>query len=99
LGTAKVLSGNEAREQMTVTLAIEIKPDLRQKLTGLAERPRRSADALAAEAVASYVEEESRILDGIARGRADMNAGRLVPRREAIDELDAAIASAAELSR
>jgi predicted transcriptional regulator len=46
--------------------------------------------------VASYVERESHILDGIARGLADMKAARLVPHDEAMDELDAAIAMAAE---
>jgi predicted transcriptional regulator len=80
---------------MTVTLTIELKPDLKRKLAELAERTHRPAAALAAEAVASYVEEESRILDGVARGLADMREGRLVPHDEAMDELDAAIDLAA----
>jgi predicted transcriptional regulator len=81
---------------MTATLTIELKPDLRRKLAELAERTHRPAGALAAEAVASYVEQQSRILDGIARGLADMKAGRLVPHGEAMDELDAVIGLAAE---
>ncbi|MGO9171103.1 MAG: CopG family ribbon-helix-helix protein [Rhodomicrobium sp.] len=81
---------------MTATLTIELKPEVGQKLSELSERTRQPAAALAAEAVASYVERESRILDAIARGLADMKAGRLVPHDEAMDELDAAIELAAE---
>ena len=80
---------------MTALLTIELKPDVRRKLTELAERTHQPAAELAAEAVASYVEQEGRILEGIARGLADMTAGRLVPHEEAMDELDAAIALAA----
>jgi predicted transcriptional regulator len=88
-------SGNEAGERMTATLTIELKPEVGQKLS---ERTRQPAAALAAEAVASYSERESHILDGVARGLADMKAGRLVPHDEAMDELDAAISLAAESS-
>ena len=77
---------------MTATLTIELKPEVRRKLAELSERTRRPVAELAAEAVASYVERESGILEGIARGLAGMNAGRLVPHDEAVDELDAAIA-------
>ncbi len=87
--------GNEACEPMNATLTIELKPEVGQKLSELSERTRQPATALAAEAVAAYVERESYILDGIARGLADMEAG-LVPHDEAMDELDAAIELAAE---
>jgi predicted transcriptional regulator len=90
-------SGNEACEPMTATLTIELKPEVEQKLSELSERTRQPAAALAAEAVAAFVERESHILDAIARGLADMKAGRLVPHNEAMDELDAAIALAAEI--
>lgn len=89
-------SGNEAYERMTATLTIELKPEVEQKLSELSERTCQPAAALAAEAIASYVERESHILDAIARGLADMKAGRLVPHDEAMDELDAAIELAAE---
>ncbi len=81
---------------MTATLTIKLKPEVGQELAELSARTCQPAAALAAEAVATYVEHESRILDGIARGLADMKAGRLVPHDEAMDELDVAIASAAE---
>ncbi len=81
---------------MTATLTIELKPEVGQKLSELSERTQQPAAALAAEAIASYVERESHVLDGIARGLADMKAGRLVPHDEAMDELDAAIELAAE---
>jgi predicted transcriptional regulator len=81
---------------MTATLTIELKPEVGQKLTELSARTHRTAAELAAEAVVSYVEHESRTLDGIARGLADMKAGRIVPHDQAMDELDAAIALAAK---
>ncbi len=81
---------------MTATLTIELKPEVSQKLAELSARTRQPAAALAAEAVASYVEHENSILDGIARGLDDLKFGRLVPHEEAMDELDAAIALAAE---
>jgi predicted transcriptional regulator len=89
-------SGNEACERMTATLTIELKPEVGQKLSELSARTRQPAAALAAEAVAAYVERESHILDAIARGLADMKAGRLAPHDEAMNQLDAAIALAAE---
>ncbi len=81
---------------MTATLTIELQPEVSQKLAELSARTRQPAAELAAEAVASYVEHESRILDGIARGLADMKAGRLVPHADAMDELDVAIELAAK---
>ena len=80
---------------MTATLTIELKPEVGRALRTIGAHPPAAA-ALAAEAVASYVERESCILDAIARGLADMKAGRLVPHDEAMDELDAAIELAAE---
>ncbi len=74
---------------MTATLTIELQPEVSQKLAELSARTRQPAAELAAEAVASYVEHESRIREGVARGLADMKAGRLVPHDEAMDELDA----------
>ncbi len=81
---------------MTATLTIELQPEVRQKLGELSARTHQPAAALAADAIAAYVEHESRILDGIARGLDDMTAGRLVPHEDAMDELDAAIEQAAK---
>ena len=80
---------------MTATLTIELHPEAARKLASLAERSGHPAEELAAEAVAFYIERETSAIEGIARGLADMKAGRLVPHDEAMDELDAAIASAA----
>jgi predicted transcriptional regulator len=49
---------------------------------------------LAAEAIAAFVEHESVVLDGIARGFADLQNGNLVSHDAAMDELDAVIAAA-----
>ncbi len=80
--------------QEAAALKVQPRPEIERKLTRLPERTHRPVAALAADAVASYVERESAILDGIARGLDDMRAGRLVPHGEAMDELDAAIAAA-----
>ncbi len=80
-------------------LTVRLKPEIERKLATLSERTQRTAAALAADAIASYVERESAILDGIARGLDDMRAGRLVPHDEAMDELDAAIAAAGQMRR
>ncbi len=52
------------------------------------------AQNLAAEAVESYVNRELRIIEGIQRGLADMEAGRVTPHKEAMDRIDAAIEAA-----
>lgn len=76
------------------SLTIRLTPAVEQKLARLSTQTRRTAAALAADAVASYVERESRILEAIAKGLDDMRAGRVVPHAEAMDEIDAAIGAA-----
>lgn len=78
----------------TTTLTIRLSPETKAKLARLAEGTRRSRAFLAGEAVASYVERELAIAEGIERGLADMEAGRLVPHDEAMAELYAAIEEA-----
>ncbi|MGO8954670.1 MAG: CopG family transcriptional regulator [Rhodomicrobium sp.] len=79
---------------MSAILTIELDAEVRQKLARLSERTRQPAASLAAEAVACYVEHESRVLDGIASGLEDMKSGRLVSHDDAMDEVDAVIAAA-----
>jgi predicted transcriptional regulator len=88
------LHAKEKEMQEPSVIAVPLRPGVERKLARLSERTRRSAAALAADAIASYVDRESAILDGIARGMDDMRSGRLVPHDEAMDELDAAIAAA-----
>jgi predicted transcriptional regulator len=75
----------------STTLTIRLSPDTKAKLARLAEGTRRSRAFLAGEAVAAYVERELAIAEGIERGLADVEAGRLVPHEEAMAELYAAI--------
>ena len=55
---------------------------------------RRSKSFLAAEAVSAYVERELEIIEGIRRGMADVEAGRVVPHDEAMAEVQAVIDAA-----
>lgn len=80
----------------SAAFTVPLQPDVARKLARLSERTQRPADEMAADAIASYVERETAILDGIARGFEDLRAGRLVPHDDAMDELDAAIAAAGQ---
>lgn len=78
----------------SATLTIRVSPDVKAKLGRLAAGTRRSKSYLAAEAVAAYVERELEIIDGVQRGLADVEAGRVVPHDEAMAEVYAVIDSA-----
>ena len=60
----------------------------------MAHDTRRSKSFLAAAAVSAYVDRELEIIDGIRRGLADVNAGRVVSRGDAMDEIDPPIEAA-----
>lgn len=57
------------------------------ELDRIASATSRSRSFLAGEAVAAYVDRELEIIDGIKRGMADAEAGRLVPHEEAMAEI------------
>ena len=76
-------------------MTIRVSAETRGKLERLATDTRRSESLLAAEAVSSFVERELAIVDGIRRGIADVEAGRIVPHDEAMAEIDAVIEAAA----
>lgn len=78
----------------STTMTIRVPLEIRAKLERLAADTRRSKSFLAAEAVASYVDRELAILDGIRHGLADMAAGRLVAHDVAMAEIDAIVAAA-----
>ena len=82
----------------STTMTIRVTPEIKRKLERIAADTRRSKSFLAAEAVSAYVERELAIIEGIKRGMADAEAGRLVPHDEAMDEIHAAI-DAAETDR
>lgn len=75
----------------TTTMTIRVSEDTREKLDRLATGMRRSRSFLAAEALTAYVERELQIIEGIQRGLADVQAGRIIPHDEAMDQLDAMI--------
>lgn len=82
----------------STTMTIRVTPDLKEKLGRLAQGTRRTRSYLAAEAVEAYVNRELEIIEGIQRGLADMDAGRVTPHDEAMDRIDAAIAAASKSS-
>ena len=75
----------------TSTMTIRLDETVKNKLERLAHDTRRSKSFLAAEAVSAYVERELEIIEGIQRGLADVEAGRVVPHDEAMAEIYAAI--------
>lgn len=78
----------------SATMTIRIATDTKRKLERLAADTRRSKSFLAAEAVSAYVERELAIIDGVQRGLADVEAGRVVPHDAAMYEVQAVIDAA-----
>lgn len=75
----------------TETMTIRVSAETKRKLERIAAGTRRSKSFLAGEAVSAYVDRELEIVEGIKRGLADVEAGRVVPHDEAMAELYAAI--------
>ena len=75
----------------STTMTIRVPSELKEKLGRLAHGTRRSRSYLAGEAVAAYVERELTIIDGIHRGLADVEAGRITTHDDAMDQVDALI--------
>ncbi len=78
----------------TATMTIRPSSETKRKLERLAVDTRRSKSFLAAEAVSTYVERELEIIDGIRKGMADAEAGRVVADDEAMAEIQAVIDAA-----
>lgn len=79
----------------STTLTVRLKPEIKEQLARLSATTSRSRAFLAAEAIEAYVARESELIAGIQRGLTDVQAGRVMPHDEAMDELDAAIEEAA----
>jgi predicted transcriptional regulator len=75
-------------------MTIRVRSDVKEKLDRIAADTQRSKSFLAGEAVAAYVDRELEIIDGIKRGLADAEAGRVVPHDQAMSEVYAAIEAA-----
>ncbi|MGO1076935.1 CopG family ribbon-helix-helix protein [Inquilinus sp. CA228] len=70
----------------STTMTIRLDPEVKEKLGRIARDTRRSRSFLAAEAVAAFVDRELEIIEGIQRGLADMEAGRVVPHEQVVAE-------------
>ncbi|MBY5771469.1 ribbon-helix-helix protein, CopG family [Rhizobium leguminosarum] len=71
----------------STTMTIRVRPDVKEKLDRIAADTQRSKSFLAGEAVAAYVERELEIIEGIKRGMADAEAGRVIPHDQAVAEM------------
>jgi len=85
----------------STTMTIRVRSDVKEKLGQIATDTRRSKSFLAGEAVAAYVEREMEIIEGIKRGQADAQSGRIVPHSQVIARMrqlveDAKVEKAAE---
>jgi predicted transcriptional regulator len=78
----------------STTMTIRVPADLKEKLARLALSTRRTKSWLAAEAVEAYVNRELQIIEGVRRGLADKEAGRVTPHDEVISMADGIIAQA-----
>jgi predicted transcriptional regulator len=83
----------------TSTMTIRVSTTVKEKLERLAHDTRRSKSFLAAEAVSAYVERELEIIEGIQRGLADVEAGRVVPHAQVMAEARQIIADAKKSRR
>ncbi len=73
------------------TVTVRLNPATKLRLEELAQQTRRTKSFLAGEAIADYVERELAIVEGIKRGMADVEAGRVVPHEEAMRRIRATI--------
>jgi predicted transcriptional regulator len=80
-------------------MTIRLDPEVKEKLGRIARDTRRSRSFLAAEAVAAFVDRELEIIDGIQRGVADMEAGRVVSHEDVVAESRAVIDAAKKAGR
>ncbi|MBN9241979.1 MAG: CopG family ribbon-helix-helix protein [Mesorhizobium sp.] len=69
------------------TVTVRISPETKSRLETLARQMRRTKSFLAGEAIADYVDRESKIIEGILQGLEDMEAGHVVPHDEAMARL------------
>ncbi len=78
----------------STTMTIRVSPETKEKLERIATNTKRSKSFLAAEAVSAYVDHELQIIEGINRGLADVEAGRVVPHEQVMAEAGQIIAEA-----
>lgn len=75
----------------SATLTVTLAPEIAGRLAEIAAREHSTPGAVAAEAVADFVVREAAALAAIARGRADVEAGRIFPQAEVTRDVQAII--------
>ena len=75
----------------STTLTVRLRPKIKQRLGKLARQTKRTRSFLAGEAIAAFVERELDVIEGIERGLADIEAGRIVPHEVAMRRIRARI--------
>ena len=83
----------------TTTITIRIPVEVKDKLDRIAALTERSRTYVAGDALAAYADSELGIVEGIMRGIADADAGRVVPHDEAMAYLRQRIAKVAAKSK
>jgi predicted transcriptional regulator len=83
----------------STTLTVRVSSDVKKRLDQLASRTQRTKSYLAAEAISGFVDRELAIIAGIRRGLDDMQAGRVVPHKQAMRRLRATVARVAKAKR
>lgn len=76
------------------TISFRMQQTTKEKLEVLARHTRRTKSFLANEAIESYVNRELDIIEGINRGLADMEAGRVTSHEEAMKQIRSTIKQA-----
>jgi predicted transcriptional regulator len=75
-----------------MTVTVRLPPAVEKRLDRLAGQTKRPRGVLAGEAIAAFVDRELAIIQGIKRGLADAEAGRLISHKKAMRRLRDTIA-------
>jgi predicted transcriptional regulator len=78
---------------------VRVSSDVKKRLDQLASRTQRTKSYLAAEAISGFVDRELAIIAGVRRGLDDMQAGRVVPHKQAMRRLRVTVARVAKAKR
>lgn len=62
----------------TVPVTVRVSEETNEKLERISKATERSKSKLLASAIDAYIESERQFLEGMERGLADMNAGRVI---------------------
>ena len=73
------------------TFSVRLPEEVHTLLGSLSKSTNRSKNFLAREAITRFVQSEAEIVDGIKRGMADVEAGRVVPHDEVMRQMRATI--------